>query len=210
MISPYFRHIDAPNEQKLIDSLTRETIYQRGVNLVYIPRTEVDMDYLFGEDPTNIYDLGIELEFYCENISTGFDGSMAIGRFALELADMATFLTSTTRFVEEVTKVYPDIKRPREGDLILFKTDDSEPTFMFEITYTEKETPFYQTGISNVFKMETEKFNYSHETLQTGIEEIDTKDFTVEDEITDSPDIQTESDTFVNFNEDDPFSDGGY
>lgn len=211
-ISPHFRHINAPNEQSLIDSLTRETIYSRGIDLYYIPRAEAEIgfDYLFGENPENFYNTGIELEFYCENISTGFDGAMAVGRFALELADIATFLVSRTRFIEEVTKVYPDIKRPREGDLILFKTDHSEPIFMFEITYTEKETPFYQMGISNVYKMETEKFNYSHETMNTGIEEIDTKDFTVEDEITDSPDIQTESDTFVDFSEDDPFSDGDY
>ena len=211
-VSPYFRHINAPNEQSLIDSLTRETIFQRGLSLYYVPRSNGDfiVDYLFGENPSNIYDLGIELEFYCENVSTGFEGSLSIGRFALEMADIATFLTSTTRFVEEVTKRYPEILRPREGDLIIFKVDESEPKFIFEITYTEKETPFYQMGKSNVFRMETEKFNYSHETMNTGIEDIDTNDFTVKDEVDDGPDIQDESDTFVNFDENDPFSDGDY
>ena len=211
-VSPYFKHINAPNEQSLLDALTRETIFQRGLDLYYIPRSEAQagFDYLFGENPENIYDSAVELEFYCENVSTGFDGAMAIGRFALELADTATFLVSTTRFTEAVGKVYPTIVRPREGDLILFKTDASEPMFMFEITYTEKETPFYQIGKSNVFRMEAEKFNYSHEPMNTGIEEIDTKDFTTEDEINDAPDVQTESDALVNFDEDDPFSDEGY
>ena len=211
-VSPYFRHINAPNEQKLLDELTRETIFQRGILLFYIPRTEAEdgFDYLFGENPENIYDSAIELEFYCEHVSTGFDGSMAIGRFAMELGDVATFLVSTTRFRSEVTKKYPSIIRPREGDLILFKTDPSEPIFMFEITYTEQETPFYQIGKSNVFRMETEKFNYSHETLNTGIEEVDTTDLTIKDEIDDTTPIQSESDTFVDFSENDPFSDNSY
>ena len=211
-ISPYFKHVTATNEQSLINDLTKETIYQRGLDLYYIPRTEAinGFDYLFGENPENLYDTAVELEFYCENVSTGFDGSAAIGRFALEIADTATFLVSVTRFEEEVIKMYPDIKRPREGDLILFKTDPSEPVFMFEITYTEKETPFYQIGKSNVYRMETEKFNYSHETLNTGIDDIDNRDLTVENEEDESPNIQTESDAFVDFSESDPFSEDNY
>ncbi len=211
-VSPYFKHVTAKNEQALIDSLTRETIFQRGLDLYYIPRAEAQdgFDYLFGENPENFFKTGIELEFQCEHVSTGFDGAMAIGRFALELGDTATYQVSKTRFTEEVTKVYPDILRPREGDLIVFKTDPTEPMFMFEITYTEKESPFYQIGKSNVFRMETEKFNYSHETMDTGIEEIDTNDFEVVDETKDNTPVQTESDTFVDFNEKDPFSDGDY
>ena len=211
-VSPYFKHVTAKNEQSLLDALTRETVFQRGIDLYYIPRSEAEQgfDYLFGENPENIYDQAVELEFYCENVSTGFDGSMAIGRFAMELADTATFLVAKTRFEEEVGKVYPDIDHPREGDLILFKTDPSEPVFMFEITYTEKETPFYQIGKSNVWRMEAEKFNYSHETMNTGIEEIDTLDIANENEVDDSPDIQTESDIFVDFSENDVFGDGDY
>lgn len=210
-ISPYFKHVTAPNEQSLIDDLTRETIFQRGLDLYYVPRTNsVDgYDYLFGEDPENIYDNAVLMEFYCENVSTGFDGSAAIGRFALELADIAVFLVSVTRFEEEVTKVYPDIIRPREGDLIVFKTDPSEPKDIFEITFTEKETPFYQIGKSNVFKMETERFNYSYETMDTEIEDVDANPIN-QTEYTESTEIQDESDTFMDFDESDPFSEGNY
>jgi hypothetical protein len=211
-VSPYFKHVTAKNEQSLIDSLTRETIFQRGLDLYYIPRTnsEDGFDYLFGEDPENIFDKAILMEFYCENVSTGFDGQMAVGRFALELADIAVFLVSVTRFKEEVTSVYPDIVRPREGDLIVFKADPSEPLSIFEITFTERETPFYQIGKSNVFKMETERFNYSHETMSTDVPEIDDTPVDMDKDLTDSEPIQQESDTFVNFDESDPFSDGEY
>ena len=211
-ISPYFRHVTAPNEQSLLNDLTRETIYQRGLDLFYIPRSESQkgLDYLFGEDPAKIFQTAIQLEMWCENISTGFDGSIAVGRFALELNDVATFIVAVTRFKEEVTSNHSDITRPREGDLILFKTDPSEQVYLFEITFVEKTTPFYQIGKSNVFRMEAERFNFSHEKIETGIEEIDTTPIDMDKEYSDSQPIQNESDTFVDFNESDPFSDGHY
>lgn len=212
MISPYFKHVTATNEQELIDSLTRETIFQRGLDLYYIPREESDdgFDYLFGEDPENKYVKAVEIEFWCENVGQGFDGADTIGRFALEMPDIATFLASKTRFIEEIQKLYPDIIRPREGDLIVFKTDPSEPMDVFEITFVQKENPFYQIGKSNVFRIETERFNYSHENMESDVPEIDAEYIPNMEDITDSPEIQTEADTFVNFDEKDPFSDGDY
>jgi len=211
-ISPYFRHVTADNEQALIDALTRETIYQRGLDLQYIVRNESAQgkDYLFGEDPTNFFTNAVTVEMYCENVSTGFDGSLAVGRFAFELNDVATFLISVTRFEEEITSRFPNILRPREGDLIFFTTDPSEDKSLFEITFVEEETPFYQIGKSNVYRFETERFHYSHENMQTGIDEIDTTPVDMDKEYTDAPEIQNESDTFVDFNEKDPFSDGHY
>lgn len=210
-VSPYFKHVTAKNEQSLIDDLTKETIFQRGLDLYYIPRTESHggFDYLFGENPENIYDVAVQIEMIMENLSSGFDGADAIGRFALEIPDTATFQVSRTRFNTEVGKMYPDIKRPREGDLILFIADPDEPKVIFEITFTEDELPFYQIGKRNVYRMEAEKFHYSHEVTQTGIKEID--DVAInDDDYEENIPIQDESDTFVNFDESDPFSDNIY
>jgi len=210
-VSPYFKHVTAKNEQSLINDLTRETIYQRGMDLWYIPRTEAEggFDYLFGENPENIYDKAVQIEMIMENLSSGFDGADAIGRFALEIPDTATFQVSRTRFKEEIVKMYPDISRPREGDLIFFMADPDEPKVVFEITFTEDELPFFQIGKRNVYRMEAEKFHYSHEVTQTGIEELDEA---AEDneEYTENEPIQEESDTFVNFDESDPFSENDY
>lgn len=209
-VSKYFNHVNNTTEQQLLADLTIECIQQRGLDLFYIVRTEVENDYLFGEDPCNIYDVGIELEFKCDQIADGFDGSDGIGRFGLEIPDTATFICSSQRFEEEVTKVYPIVTRPREGDLIVFKTGPDEPKFIFEITFVDKEVPFYCLGKTNVFKMEAEKFNYSHETMNTGITDIDTNDFQTVNETKDNIPIQTESDTFVDFQENDPFSENNY
>lgn len=210
-ISPYFRHITAENEQSLIDALTQETIYQRGYDLLYIPRTASSPDYLFGEDPANIYDEAVTIEFITENVE-GFDGADTIGRFALELPDRAVFEVSKPRFIEEIQKKYPDMVRPREGDLIVWipDVDNEEPMSVFEIMFVDKEQPFYQIGRSNVFRIDVERFNYSHETMQSGDEDLDAEFVPNTEDYSDSADIQTESDTFLNFDEDDPFSDGDY
>lgn len=210
-VSPYFKHVSAKNEQKLINDLTEETIYQRGIDIWYVPRTDGGYtdDYLFGENPENIYDAAVKIEMIMENLSSGFDGADAIGRFALEIPDTATFQVSRTRFGAEVIKKYPEIARPREGDLIVFIADPDEPKVVFEITFTEDELPFYQIGKRNVYRMEVEKFHYSHEVTQTGIDFVDEAAL-ADDGYDENVPIQSESDTFVDFNEKDPFSDGNY
>ena len=152
-VSKYFKHVSAKNEQKLIDDLTKETIFQRGMDFIYIPRTnsETGFDYLFGEDPENIFSLGVEIEMYLLEIRDGFNGDDFISRFGLKLDDNAVFLVSKSRFAAVVTKKYPTITRPREGDLILFKVDPTEAKALFEIKYIEKEHPFYSIGKSTIY-----------------------------------------------------------
>lgn len=60
--------------------------------------------------------------------------------------------------------------RPREGDLIFFPI----PNAIFEVKFVEHESTFYQTGSLQFFELKCERFNYSNENIDTGIEEIDT------------------------------------
>ena len=211
-VSKYFKHVSAKNEQRLIDNLTREVIFQRGLDMVYIPRvaSEEGFDYLFGENPENVFETGVLIEMYLLQIRDGFDGDDFIGRFGLKLDDNAVFIVARSRFEDEITKRYPDIVRPREGDLILFKVDPKEQMTLFEIKYIEKEHPFFTIGKSTTYRIEAERFNYSHETMNTGDPAIDDVDMGTYEEYQDNTPIQTESNTIVNFNENDPFSDGEY
>lgn len=211
-VSKYFKHTSDKAEQKLISDLTSETIQQRGLDLWYIPRTNSvnGFDFLFGEDPENFFDTAVRLEMMMVSISTGFEGDDAIGRFGLELADNAVFLCAKTRFHAEVSKKYPAILRPREGDLVVFEVDSTEAKSIFEITYIEKEHPFYQIGKSTVYRMETTRFKYTHEDMITNIPAIDTEDMSNFEDYEDNVPLQAESDTLVNFDESDPFSDGEF
>ncbi len=211
MISRYFNHVSSKNEQALMTALTAETIFQRGLDLFYIPREESDggFDYLFGEDPENKFGKAVQIEMMCLQIAEGFDGADAIGRFALDIGDTATFIVERFRFAEEVTRRYNHITRPREGDLIVFVADPTEHKTIFEITFVDPDVPFYQFGRSNRYQMEAEMFNYSHEDMNTGVDYVDEENDT-SDEYTEADPIQKESDTFMDFDEKDPFSEGKY
>lgn len=205
MISPYFKHDSKVSEQDLINDLSRETVFLRGQDFSYIPRDSSDADTLFGEDVKSTFTAAVTLEMICTNM-TGFDGEGDFfSRFGLDIRDEATFQIHKGRFTEEVTAVYADIERPREGDLIYYDMASS----ILEITFVEKEKPFYTRGIQTMWECTVKKFEYNHDEMLSGIVAVDD----IETEIDfgdDSEDIQTESDTFMNFDENDPFSNNSY
>lgn len=59
--------------------------------------------------------------------------------------------------------------RPLEGDLIYFPMVDK----VFEIMFVEHEELFYQSGRLQTFDLRCELFEYSNETIDTGIADID-------------------------------------
>ena len=59
--------------------------------------------------------------------------------------------------------------RPNEGDLIYFPLAKK----LFEISFVDQDDPFYQLANLPVFKMRCRTFEYSSESLDTGISEID-------------------------------------
>jgi len=204
-ISPHFFHISSSAEQKLMQDLTRETIQLKGLDLKYIPRDSSDADFLFGEDVQSTFSSAVVLEMYCEE-QTGFGGEGDfLSNFGLDIRDEAKFIIDKVRFTEEVTDVYPAIKRPREGDLIFYDLANS----LFEITFVENERPFYQRGIQTVWDCSAKKVEYNHDILSSGDIKVDALEDKV-DTLDDGNDIQTEGDEFIDFSEADPFSDNDY
>lgn len=59
--------------------------------------------------------------------------------------------------------------RPKEGDLIFFPFDET----IFEIKYVSFDDTFFQLGRNYTFDLQCEKFEYSGETFETTIDQID-------------------------------------
>jgi hypothetical protein len=59
--------------------------------------------------------------------------------------------------------------RPKEGDLIYLPVTHD----LFEILFADHEEVFYQLGKIYVWKITCEKYRFSHETIDTGISDID-------------------------------------
>jgi hypothetical protein len=166
-INPYFKKYTG--DASVVEDLTIETIKAMGHNFVYIPRTLVDVDDLFGEDLISKFDDAYELEMYIQNVD-GFEGEGDIlSKFGLEIRDRMTLVVSKRRFEKTVATYESKIKRPREGDLIYFPFSKT----LFEITFVEHENPFYQLGKLYTYVLNCEVFTYSQEDIDTGISDID-------------------------------------
>ena len=166
----YFNHA-VKSEQDLHEDLVVESLRFYGHECFYLPREIVDEDELFGEDTSSKFGDAYQVEMYIEN-TEGFEGEGdLLSKFGVEVRDQATFILSRRtwqRFISLDSNLATST-RPQEGDLIYFPLGNQ----VFEIRFVEHENPFYQLGKLNVFKLQVETFEYSHETIDVGIAELD-------------------------------------
>lgn len=159
----FFKHTS--NEQQVVEDLTIETIKIHGQDMVYIPRTLVNKDELFGEDTISKFESGTQIEMFIESVD-GFEGDGDfISKFGLEIKDSMSLVVSKKRFEQELA-----MTRPKEGDLIYFPLSNG----LFEIKFVEHENPFYQLGKLYTYKLSCELFQYSQEDIETGWSDVDT------------------------------------
>lgn len=162
--NPYFTHYTAANEQNLIDELVIESIQTQGLDVAYISREQVDVDYLYNEDPTNIFSTYQTIEMFPVFVD-GFDGDQLMSVFGDEFKKSGTFVVSKTRFKE----MFPTFVRPREGDLIVMPITNA----VLEIKFVEHESPFFEKGKQYVYELKTQAFEYSYEDIQQTEPNID-------------------------------------
>ena len=191
-INRYFDHTNfaETQEQSLVQDLVDECIQIHGLEMYYIPRTLVNEDYLFGEDTISNYNSAILIEMYLETFS-GWDGDGDIlSKFGLIVSNSAKLVVSRSRFSEEITRQFSAIVEPKIGDLIYYPSTDA----LFEIKQVQEEEPFYQVGTRYTYTLNIEKFAYSHETLDTGIDAIDAiEDMFANNDATDN--VQADNDS---------------
>ena len=135
-LNPYFRFQNT--EQNVVEDNIIEIIRMMGKNVWYIPRENVNLDRLFGEDQLNRFTKAYQIEMYVAS-SAGFDGTDVITKFGLEVKDRVNLVVSKKRFTNEVTTKNSTIIRPREGDLIFFPLTKT----LFEINFVEQKLCVY-------------------------------------------------------------------
>ena len=135
--------------------------------MVYIPRTLVNKDEVFGEDRLPKFENGRELEMYVDSYE-GYEGEGELmTQFGLEIRDEITLTVSRKRFLETFAdKNYP---YPREGDLIFFPLSEG----LFEINFIEREQNFFNFGKIFSFQLKCSLFRYSGSEFDTGFDQID-------------------------------------
>lgn len=136
--------------------------------MYYLPRKLNNYDSVYGADDQSSYDQAFPIEMYIKSID-GFSGDgNFLSKFGLEIRDRVIFSMAQRVFNEEVGNFTSQV-RPNEGDLIYFPLNKK----CFQIKYVNKQEMFYQLGALQTWEVTCELFEYSGETLSTGIPEID-------------------------------------
>lgn len=154
-----------------MEDLVIECLKIYGFDTYYIPRQAVNEDIILGEDTLNKFSSAYPLEMYMQNV-TGFEGDGDLmSKFGVEIRDTATFIVSRRRWDEVIAKSGDAVltTRPAEGDVIYFPLTKA----FFEIKFVESTDPFFQVGKLYVYKLQCELMQYSSESFETGISEID-------------------------------------
>tara|TARA_R110002074_G_scaffold140476_4_gene286609 strand:- start:3082 stop:4011 length:930 start_codon:yes stop_codon:yes gene_type:complete len=164
--NPYFK--DHSGEQNIVEDLTVEMIKTMGRDMVYIPRTLVDVDTIFGEDDISKFDDGYQVEMYIQSVD-GFEGEGdVLAKYGLQIKDRVELVLARKRFDQAIGQ-YENTTRPKEGDLIYFPLSNT----LFEINFVEHENPFYQLGKLYTYRLSCEVFTYSGEEIDTGFTDVD-------------------------------------
>lgn len=156
------------NEQRLLEDLVIESMKIYGHDVYYLPRTIVNQDPIFNQDPIGYFNQAYPLEMYLEN-TEGFEGQgELLTKFGYEFRSTATFVVSKRRWEEAIGRqaenlILPD--RPAEGDVLFFPKTQT----FFQITYVDALNPFYQLGKIYTFKLACEVWEYSSEFVDTDI-----------------------------------------
>jgi hypothetical protein len=163
------------SEQGLYEDLIIESISIYGQDVIYVPRTQIADDSILN-DTYSKFDDGYTVEMYIENVDSFEGDGDLLSKFGLEIRDQATFIVAKRRWEKQIGLYDSDV-RPMEGDLIYLPVTKA----LFEIKFVEHEQPFYQLQNLPVYKLQAELFEYSNESLDTGIEGIDSFEATNSD-----------------------------
>ena len=144
-----------------------------GTDCYYIPiENPEDRDILYGEDPVKKFQSAFPVEIYPVNVLEYDGNSDFFSKFGLEIRNNVSILLSKRTFSQRVPQ--NTFTRPRDGDLIYvpFLYGSGE---LFEIKYVNHHKDFYTLGrkIPYFYELELEKFKYSNEVIETGVEDID-------------------------------------
>lgn len=167
--NPHFNNFNDPDEQEFLEDLIIETIQIYGIDMYYLPRQRNSFDKILYEDDTSSFEKAYMIEAYV-NDSMGFRGEGTFSsKFGIEIRDQIQFSIARRRFKEEIAARETEIPRPREGDLLFFPLNKK----CFEIKYVTDKPFFYQLGDLQIYQMDCELYEYSHEKFNTGITDID-------------------------------------
>ena len=159
------------SEQHLYEDIVIESLKMYGQDVYYLPRKVVSEDSILNEDIESVFEDAYIIEMYIANVD-GFEGDgNLLSKFGVEIRDQANFIVAKKRWNQYIGLDNNSVSsiRPNEGDLIYLPLSKS----LFEIRFVEHESPFYQLSNLPTYTLQCELFEYSGESIKTGIDDVD-------------------------------------
>lgn len=171
--NPFFNNYNNRQEQNLVEDLIHEAIKVMGFSAHYIPNSNDEArDLLYSDDPLKKFEAAYPVEVYLSNsVDPGMSGEF-FSKFGLEIKNSIRIQLPRRAFAKRVPQ--DKFQRPREGDLVYipFLSGRGE---LYEIKFVNDTSDFFTLGRKEPYywELELELFKYSHEQIETGVEEID-------------------------------------
>jgi hypothetical protein len=220
--NPYFTPYENTNEQDLYEGMVIEAIQMHGIDMKYMPRELLNGgDMLWSEDPDSYFDKSMTIEGYINEV----DGYAALqdlmGKTGMETAGEFTVIFAKRRWKEEaLTQLQVQNDVPKEGSLLYIPYVNR----VFQIERVKDQVGFNNFGKKYVYDLTISTYKYSHEPLNTGVDQVDNiqkhQDVNLDgiisiDEMlkavpgSQNDYLQTEGNKVVSFDKKDPFSESG-
>ena len=171
--SVYFNNYNSQAEQRLFEDLIVESIKIMGFDAYYLPNNnDAARDLLYGEDPLKKFESAFPLEMYLSSALEYAGDKEFFSKFGLEIRNNVSVILSKRAFSQRVPQ--NAFTRPREGDLVwipfLYGTGE-----LYEIKFTDATKDFFTLGrkVPYFYELQLEKFKYSNELIDTGVDAID-------------------------------------
>lgn len=167
-LNTYFNNYMVSDEQQLVRNLLAEATQIYGKDVYYLPLERTHYDAIYNQDDLHEYNIAIAIEMYIESYDSFKGDGTFLGKFNLEIRDQLIFTVVKKRFEDSVQNVI-EIDRPREGDIIYFPLVKR----MYRITFVDYKPTMYAFDDLPQYAITTELIEYSGETFNTGIRDID-------------------------------------
>lgn len=187
-----FNNFNSANEQALVEALSIEAIKQKGKDMVYLPFRMTNYDSLRGEDDQLVYDKAFPIELYIKDVN-GFGGDGYLFNLQGSQDFKSIVLTVSKKIWEQEIGVPMNQARPNEKDLIYFPLEKK----LFSIKFTDYKPFMYQLGDLPVYDLTVSLIEYSNQTINTGIPEIDILQKKWSTNILDRASVDNEGDLLV-------------
>jgi len=234
----FFNNFTNSQEQLLIEDLVVESIRIYGQDMYYMPRTIHAKNEVYGEDSSSEYKSFFNVEMYIKNVEGFEGEGEFLSKFNLEIRDKITFTIAKKVYDTEIATVeatsrplegdliyFPLTKKLYQIKFVeheaIFYQLGAIQTYDLQCELFEYSGELLQTGVFEVdslmpqysfitssYAIYTEDRNYYSLTDEEGFKLNIEFELNTVDPISDNEEIQTESDTFVDFSEIDPFSTG--